>query len=47
MKDEVRTNDQDERLEWVAPTIKEWDVVAETQNQPVGIGADTGVYSYS
>ncbi len=24
-------NEQDERLEWVAPAITEWDVVAETQ----------------
>jgi hypothetical protein len=39
MKDDVRMEEQDKRLEWVAPAITEWDVVAETQ-AATGIGTD-------
>jgi hypothetical protein len=37
-------NEQDERLEWVTPTIKELDIVSETQNTP-GPGSDGETYS--
>lgn len=47
MKDDVRMNEQDERLEWLTPTIEEWDVVAETQNNPVALGADATAFAYS
>ncbi len=44
MKDDMKMEEQDKRLEWVAPAITEWDVVAETQsgnfpNQPIFDGS--------
>ena len=43
MKDAVRMEEQDKRLEWEAPTVTEWDVVAETQNATSTPGISDGV----
>jgi hypothetical protein len=45
MKDDVRINERDERLEWIGPTIKELDIVAETQSSFVNTGTDNTSYS--
>ena len=45
MKDDTKVIEKDERSEWVAPTIKEWDVVAETQSSYSGTGPDNAIYS--
>ena len=45
MEEGVSTNEQDEILEWVAPVIQEWDVVAETQSGGVTSNVDGGGYS--
>lgn len=45
MKDDPRMDNQDERAEWVAPTIIEWDVVDETKSGFTGTGEDNLFYS--
>ena len=44
MKDDVKM-EEDKRLEWVGPTIKELDIVAETQSGFTGTGSDNTFYS--
>lgn len=45
MMEETKVKDQDERSEWVAPAIKEWDIVTETQSGFKGSGVDNNIYS--
>ena len=45
MMDDVKVKEQDERSEWVAPTIKEWDVVTETQTSLTLGAGDNTIYS--
>jgi hypothetical protein len=43
--DDTKVIEQDERCEWVAPTIKEWDVVSETQSAVPSGTFDGNTYS--
>ena len=45
MMDDTKVKEQDERSEWEAPTIKEWDVVTETQTSLNVGGVDNTIYS--